>query len=53
MKSSRLKNMKWMTAGAIGVLALASVVNAQPPVGGGSGARGGRGGLGPALFNSR
>lgn len=53
MKPSRLKNMKWMTAGAVGVLAFAnSVVNAQPPVGGGSGARGGRGGIGPALFNS-
>ena len=52
MKFSRRKNMKWMTAGAVGALALASVVNAQPPVGGGAGARGGRGGLGPALFNS-
>ena len=40
MKPSRLKNMKWMTAGAVGVLVLASsVLNAQPPVGGGSGAR--------------
>ena len=44
--------MKWMTAGAVGILALASVVNAQPPAGGGSGARAGRGGIGPALFNS-
>ena len=66
MKPSALKNMRWMTAGAVGMLALAIsvVVNAQPPAGGGSGAPGGRGGPGgrgfgggrggiaPALFNS-
>jgi hypothetical protein len=64
MKPSGLKNMRWMTAGAVGMLALAiSVVNAQPPAGGGSGAPGGRsgsgrgfgggrGGIAPALFNS-
>jgi hypothetical protein len=51
--SSGLKTMKWMTAGAVGILALAgSVANAQPPAGGGPGGRGGRGGRGPALFNS-
>ena len=52
--------MKWRTAGAVGILALAiSVANAQPPAGGDSGARGGRGfggggrgGMAPALFNS-
>ena len=57
--------MKWMTAGAVGILALAiSVVNAQAPAGGDLGGRGGRGGPGgrgfgggrggmaPALFNA-
>ena len=57
--------MKWMTAGAVGIFALAiSVVNAQAPAGGDLGARGGRGGPGgrgfgggrggmaPALFNA-
>jgi hypothetical protein len=60
MKLSGLKIMKWRTAGAVGILALAiSVANAQPPAGVGSGARGGRGfggggrgGMAPALFNS-
>jgi len=65
MKPSGLKNMKWTTAGAVGILALAiGVVNAQAPAGGDLGARGGRGGAGgrgfgggrggmaPALFNA-
>jgi len=53
MKSSGSKNMKWMIAGAVGILALASgVANAQPPAGGVAGGRGGRGGIAPALFNA-
>ena len=65
MKPSGLNHIKWMTAGAVGILALAiGVVNAQAPAGGDLGGRGGRGGAGgrgfgggrggmaPALFNA-